>query len=872
MAQLNTSRLGDAADRSWGLPGTRLSRRTRLWATASRVASRYAWVARPGGPSGATRDHALEAAHQAGARDLFEVAVALRGGFLKMGQFVSSRPDLLPEAYVTQLAKLQDRVPPAPTAAIEAIIEAEIGPIETHFSSFARESASAASLAQVHRAVRHDGRVVAVKVQYPRAAELVPGEMRDTRRMLGAVAKVVRGIGLDTIGEALESSITEELDYTVEAANIERFGANFDDEPGIVVPGVHRDLSTRRVLVMDWVEGENLARALRTATADVADAALRLLFDSYMRQILVDGFLHADPHPGNFLLQVTDDGPRLGIVDFGACSALGAGELEAVRDAYRAGATNDVEGVVDALGRLGLRTRSGDTRSLLAWATLFSTDPDFDSTRQSAWKRLVDAARTDPVTHIPPQLVMLGRVLIVQSGLLKDHPPTWDLDDLVRARLGIDDAPAASGPVTEPGWLSRLPRLGEVETGPTKQVAVHGHADAFDWTDATFVADPYPRWRELQDSEYLHVGPQAALVFTRHADVFAALHDDRLSANPRHIDAAARPSLDSMAPVFGDDTPSIMLFADPPDHTRLRRLVARAFTPRTVEALRPRVETMVDAMLAEAGHDFDVMATLAEPLPVQVICELLGVPTADHDDFKVWSSAIARMLDPIPDPRRLRKAVPAAAAMIGYFDDLLTHRRTNPGQDLLSDLVAVESEGDRLSHAELIALVILLFVAGHETTTNLIGNGVLALLRNPQQYAALVAAPDAAAGAVDEILRYDAPVQLTARTAIVDLELNGVAIAAGQPIMLGIAAANRDRRVHDNPDAFDLSRSKPAPLSFGQGIHYCLGATLAKMEGEVSLRALATRFPELSLADERPPYREHLVLRGLEALPVHTGK
>ena len=225
-------------------------------------------------------------------------AVHLRGGFLKLGQFVSSRPDLLPEAYVDELSKLQDRVPPAPAHVIERIIEREIGPIDEHFAEFDRHEASAASLAQVHRAVRHDGRAVAVKVQYPRVAEIVPDEMRDTRRILEGVSKVVSGIGLSTIATALERSILAELDYRNEAANIERFADNFADEPDIVVPRVHHDLSGDRVLVMDWVEGENLARALRTADKDTADEALRLLVDSYMKQILVDGFLHADPHPG----------------------------------------------------------------------------------------------------------------------------------------------------------------------------------------------------------------------------------------------------------------------------------------------------------------------------------------------------------------------------------------------------------------------------------------------------------------------------------------------------------------------------------------------------------------------------------------------
>jgi ubiquinone biosynthesis protein len=258
-------------EQSWGIPGSRITRRVRLYGTAARVGARYGALRRPGGPRGAARERAVQAAHRRGARDLYEAAIELRGGFLKLGQFASSRPDLLPEAYVEELSKLQDRVPPAPAEVVERIIASEIGPVHEHFSHFDRHEASAASLAQVHRAVRHDGREVAVKVQYPRVAEIVPSEMRDTRRILEGVARVVSGIGLPTIASALERSILDELDYRNEAANIERFAAAFDGETGIVVPRVHHDLSGDRILVMDWVEGDNLARALRTASDEVAD-------------------------------------------------------------------------------------------------------------------------------------------------------------------------------------------------------------------------------------------------------------------------------------------------------------------------------------------------------------------------------------------------------------------------------------------------------------------------------------------------------------------------------------------------------------------------------------------------------------------------
>lgn len=395
-------------------------------------------------------------------------------------------------------------------------------------------------------------------------------------------------------------------------------------------------------------------------------------------------------------------------------------------------------------------------------------------------------------------------------------------------------------------------------------------APAFDAAAAGFVRDPYPRYDELRESPELHRSADGLWVLTRHADVLAALREPRLSSNPRHA-ASSRPR--GVAGLLSDVDVELMLTADPPDHTRLRRLANKAFTPRAVEVLRPRVAELVDGMLDEAAEhgEIDVMRAVADPLPVMVICELLGVPVDDRDQFKPWSDAIGRMLDPGVDESAAGGALPAVAGFVQYFGALMEERRRDPRPDLLSALIAAEADGDKLTERELFAMVILLFIAGHETTTNLIGNGTLALLRHRDQLRALQEDPTLVVAATEELLRYDAPVQITARTATEPLALGGIELDRGEGVVCGLAAANRDPRYVEDPAKLRLDRGAPTHVAFGSGMHHCLGAPLARLEGQVFFERLACRFPGAELVDVEPEYRGHFVLRGLASLPVALG-
>jgi cytochrome P450 len=383
-----------------------------------------------------------------------------------------------------------------------------------------------------------------------------------------------------------------------------------------------------------------------------------------------------------------------------------------------------------------------------------------------------------------------------------------------------------------------------------------------------FIADPYPFYRRLREQDPVHRSGLGFWVLTRYDDVVTLLRDPRFGRDRYQPLLRARFGEEAGGGVSGS-----MLFRDPPAHTRLRGLVNTAFTPRVVETLRPQIQRIVDDLLdaVQDARAMDVIGDLAYPLPVTVICEMLGVPVADRGEFRQWSFDIGRSLDAIAMPAGpgvIERGNAARHALTEYFRALVAERRARPRADLLSALIAAEDGGERLSESELLATCVLLFVAGHETTVNLIGNGLLALLRHPDALTALRDDPSLLVTGVEELLRYDGPVQRTGRIANVDAEIAGEKIDEGTLVLGLIGAANRDPAHFPEPDRLDLRRADNRHLAFGWGIHFCLGAPLARVEGQIALGTLTRRLRGLTFAGSAPEWRESATLRGLHRLPV----
>ncbi len=383
-------------------------------------------------------------------------------------------------------------------------------------------------------------------------------------------------------------------------------------------------------------------------------------------------------------------------------------------------------------------------------------------------------------------------------------------------------------------------------------------------------ADPHPRYHRLRETAPVHKSSLGPLWFvTRYDDCNFLLRDNRFGKGDPADDRRAL-----FTPGVRPRPPSVMatsmLFVNPPSHTRLRGLVVRGFTPKRVQEMRGSIESaagrIMDALAAE--REVDVMKALAFRLPVDVIGELIGVPAADREQFRPIVGDVAASLEIGVTEEQIDQAEAAMAVMEGYFRELIEKRRSEPSDDLTSALIAARDGEDALTEDELVATLILLFAAGFETTTNLIGNGLLALLRHPDQLARLRAEPELIPSAVEEILRFESPVQVDARVAFEPVEIDGHLIEEGDFVIAFLGAANRDPAQFPDPDTFDVGRDPNYPLSFAAGIHHCLGANLARLEGRVVLESLLSRFSNWELLDDEPQWRNRLILRGLERLPV----
>jgi len=390
----------------------------------------------------------------------------------------------------------------------------------------------------------------------------------------------------------------------------------------------------------------------------------------------------------------------------------------------------------------------------------------------------------------------------------------------------------------------------------------------FDPRDPSMYTDPYPHYRRLREKDPVHRTPFGYWVLSRHREVDLLVRTPSVSS-AFHQDptwAKHRGGLDS--PLVSS-TRHWMLMIDGAPHRRIRGLVNRVFSAGAMDRLRPRIATLIDELLDRLGDgEIDLIDQVALPLPVTVICELLGLPATDRAQCREWTDVIGRVVDPSVTVETSTAMNKACVEFHAYIGEQLRRRRASPGPDVLSVLAEAEVDGDRLTDEEIVANVLLLFNAGHETTVNLIGNGMLALLRNPEQLGLLRYSPEVIATGVDELARYDAPVQLAARVTTQDVDLGEQVVPAGSKVMVLFGAASRDPEIYPEPDRLDLTRSGIKTLAFGGGPHYCIGALLGKLETSMVLTEMLRRYSSIDLATDEVAWRPNANFRGLSALPL----
>ncbi|PAF33349.1 cytochrome P450 [Paenibacillus sp. 7516] len=394
-----------------------------------------------------------------------------------------------------------------------------------------------------------------------------------------------------------------------------------------------------------------------------------------------------------------------------------------------------------------------------------------------------------------------------------------------------------------------------------------------DFLDHSFIQQPFPVYEKLRAEEPVHrlllPSGHAAWMVTRYEDAVNILQDGRFVTGV--LDNRNNETEESLPPHQAIISRNL-ISVGPEDHRRLRRLIQKAFTPRMIERLRGRIVEISDELLdkIQAGNtrEFDLIEDYAFPLPIIVICEMLGVPLKDQDKFRAWSNTI---MESVSNPQMNQESDEVMKAFVDYLQKLITERRNHIQQDLISDLISIEEEGDKLTEQELYALVFVLIIAGHETTVNLIGNGMLALLEHPQQKQLLMEQPDLIQAAVEEVLRFNGPAEISnVRWAAENVDFQGIQIRQGDMMLVALSSANRDSSRYENPDTFDITRKVNDHIAFGKGIHYCLGAPLARLEGEIAINALLQRLPEIRLNTEAEllEWRPGMIIRGLKAFPV----
>ena len=866
---------------------------------ARTAASRAATAARTIGKSSERKDAVRREFHERIAERYVRELGEMKGALMKIGQLASfidvgMVPERYRDIYRRAFGTLLAEAPPMPLEVLDEIIEAELGaPAKEAFAWFSPEPIAAASIGQVHEARLDDGTPVAVKVQYPGVADAIDDDLSNIellatffrlgQSMLGGLAPKADP---RVFASEMRERVSEELDYEIEARNQIFFRKLYADHPFIRIPRVFEEYSTPRVLTMELVHGRRWAEALQ-APDDLrqrwAEVIYRFAFGSLDRFAV----FNADPHPGNYLFH--DDG-SVTFLDFGCVKLIPPERMR----------------LLIAIIRATAEGRAADLKRAIIEAGFLSPDDDLDPERILEWfggrqphlyERPYRFTHEDVAAFIRRTYDPRGAWGDVSRRFVmpKDNVLLTRIDlglwSIFASLEACNDWVAIGGeiwgvgpPATELGRLDAewQARMWSRDDWPPAHPERRAHFEpppaslGFDPLTSDFQSDPYADYSELRAQGRVHWVPPGLYLVPRYEDCLALIRDPRLSSDPARSEIYNTVVLGMWGEGSAIDrmTRRLMLFMDPPDHTRLRLLVADVFTRRAVESLRPRIEAIATELLDRCVElrEFDLVSDFAYPLPIRVIAELLGVPFADRDRFGVWSRELVGLFGAdVPSDADVAHGNATVEAFLDYFRELSDERRRKPREDLLSALTQVEQAGERLSTDELLAMCLLLLIAGHETTANLIGNGTVALLRNPHALERLRDEPAVVTRAVEELLRYDSPVQATARTTLEDISIGSRTIGPGQRVVLLLGSANRDPHVFEEPDRLLLDRDPNQHLAFGGGIHFCLGAPLARIEGRVAFSELARRMPGLQLASDEVEWKPTFPIRGPRRLQVESS-